>query len=448
MSELHREFPSDPNAERGVIASLLLAPVDVRSLLATHGVSGQSLYLPAHQLILDTCVEIVDDGCALDFITLGTRLESKGKLDAVGGPGYLHELFDFLPSAANVSWYLDTLLETAVRRRSIEIATRLANGAYDRSNSVRELVAAAHGDIGAMLQTKSKRPSIRDTMNEILAEVLNGRDDSGLIKTGMEGFDGRIELFRGDFLVISAPTSCGKSALAFQIALNCAMRGQRCALYPLEMKQKQSLKRAIAQLGGDSPEYIRRLVKSTKEQGGEPHPETVKTLDRFAATAKTVANLPVHMRDDVASFEGIRADMRTEHGKAPFTFAVVDYLQLIQTERSFERRQLAIAHFTQGFKLLAKELDCVICVPSQINKAGGTREAEDAENDASCLVKIHGEEDAKGDVHPGRVSVWKQREGARHIDLPLVFNPAFTRFDYQEHPVNEAPREHPNARRR
>lgn len=430
MSE-GRAFPRDVDAEKGVLASLLLAPVDVRAFCSAHDVTADVFYLPAHQILFEAATFIVDSARPLDFLTLASALRDAGKLDAIGGAPYINELFGFLPSAANVKAYTEAVLEKRLRRRAIEIGTRLTAEAYGIGGDALEMVAEAHGQIGELLLRKGKRASVRDVLKEIIAEVLDGRDDVGLLKTGVEGMDGRLELFRGDLLVISAPTSCGKSALAFQIAFSLAKMNQRVALYPLEMKQKQTLRRALAQLGGDNADFLRKLVKSAKASGVTSQ-QTQKLLDAFAATAGSVALMPIHLRDDLHGFEAIRADLRTEAARGELSFVVVDYLQLLQSERNFERKQLAIAHFTQGFKLLAKELDCVICIPSQVNKEGGTREAQDAENDASSLIKIHGEEDKNGDVHPGRVSVWKQREGARHVDLPFVFNPAFTRFDYRE----------------
>jgi len=157
-----------------------------------------------------------------------------------------------------------------------------------------------------------------------------------------------------------------------------------------------------------------------------------KIVENFMTTARTIAALPIHMRDDLSLWEQIRADLRAEHVRQPFGFVMIDYLQLIQSNVRHQSRQLAIAEITQGAKLLAKELDCVICLPSQQNKDGGTREAQDAENDASALVKIHGEENEHKEMRPGRITVWKQREGERHIVLPLAFNPIMTRFDYAE----------------
>lgn len=430
---MQRAFPQDPEAERAVLASIALAPMDCRTICAEMGIDGGTFYLPAHRLIFEAQIRIIDSGKTLDFITLAQRLRDDGNLEKVGGPALLNELYVLLPSAANVRQYAEIVREKYFRRRAIEIGTELAQRGYEPGDNTGELVADAHGKLGLLMGTKGKRKSVAESLQEIVDEVRDGRDESGLLATGVDGVDKRLLLYRGDLLIVSAPTSCGKTALSAQMAWGVAMAGGRVAVYPLEMAQKRMLRRAIAQLGGMNADFVRSVVVRQR-QGLIGEDKAAKIVADFMATARTIKNLKLHVRDDVSNWEQIRADLRTEHAREPFAFVMIDYLQLIKTQRQYERRQLAIAEITQGAKLLAKELDCVICMPSQVNKEGGTREAQDAENDADALVKIHPEEDQNGDVRPGRVSVWKQREGERHIDLPLTFNGLLTRFEYRDQP--------------
>jgi replicative DNA helicase len=141
---------------------------------------------------------------------------------------------------------------------------------------------------------------------------------------------------------VSAPTSCGKSALANQILITAAVEnGSRVAFYPLEMRQKQTLKRAIAVRSGNNPKYVRTLLNNAK------HPEAQSYADSAAKSlmdaCADLIKAPIHMRDDLYSLEAIIADIRAEHGVRPFDFICVDYLQLIRCQGRFERRQLQIA---------------------------------------------------------------------------------------------------------
>lgn len=428
MSET-RAFPQDNDAEKGVLASLLLAPQDVRACCSRWDLDGRDFNLAAHRIIFETACSIVDGNGPLDIITLGSKLRDEGNLEKAGGAAYVSDLYFFVPSAANVKAYAETVLEKSRARAALQTAIRLTTELYDGSEPL-EAVAAAHGALGQLLQTRTRRPNHREVLQSIVDEVREGRDDSGLVPVPMEGIHGRLKLYRGDLLIITAPTSCGKTALGTQISYSLAKHQHRIALYPLEMAQRQVMKRAIAQMGGHNADFVRKIAK---ENIGKPVASeyATKIVGEFVETARALAALDIHLRDDLFRWDQIRNDIRQEHARKPFTFILIDYLQLVQSNGRHERKQLQIAEITQGAKLLAGELECIVCLPSQVNKDGGTREAQDAENDASALIKIHPLE-GKDEPEPGRVTVWKQREGQRHIDLCLKFNPDLTRFDYRE----------------
>ena len=288
-----------------------------------------------------------------------------------------------------------------------------------------QLAGEAHGAFSALLQKKSKRASVKEVLQQIVDEVREGRDDSGLLKTGIEGLDGRLNIYKGDFIVITAPTSCGKTALAAQIVLSMAMHGMRVGLYPLEMLTKQMLSRAIGQLGGHNVNFVRDVAKGVT---GEPNEFQRKTLSEFMDTARTIAKMKLHIRDDLFSAEEIFSDIRVEHAFDPFSVIVIDYAQLIRTSVKTGSRQQEIASITQRCKQLASQLEVALIVPSQVNKEGGTREAQDLENDANSVLKIKGKENDKGEVEYDGMFVWKQRQGQRNIDIPLHFDPVATRF--------------------
>lgn len=416
--------------ELGVLSALVLAPREVRSILASEGVTGAHFHVPAHAEMCDTLCRLLDEGKPLDFLTVTAHFRDSGRLESIGGAAFVSGLFTYLATASNAGFYIEHVLQKRALREVIRIGTEFAARAYEPDEDSAALVGEFHAALTKLAAKKAARLSLREALNQIVKEVANGLDDTGVLDLNTEGVHGRLTVYRGDLLIISAPTSCGKSALADQFAINVAMSGKRSAIYTLEMMQRQTLKRAIARISGDDVDFVRRIVRNANLSGGEPS-EFVRTkAAKFKETAVTISKLALHIRDDLFRIESIVADIRAEHGRKPIDFIVIDYLQLIQSSGKFERKQLQIASITQGLKALAKELDCVICMPSQVNKEGGTREAQDAENDASALIKIHPKDNDTGDIEPGRISIWKQREGARHIDLPLVFNPQITRFDY------------------
>ena len=427
LPDVHRLLPASPECEKGVLASFLLAPVEVSQILAGEGIGENYFHVPAHGKVFSLFRDMQTDGKALDFVTIVAEMHAKGVPD-LGGAGFVSSLFTFLPTAANVQFYIDTVKRDYVAREIIRVGSQYAGMAYDPGADVKTLASGLHGEITALLVEKTKRQTVKETIKEILREMMTGHADGEIMPTGISELDTKLSLYRGDLLIISAPTSCGKSALANQILITSALDlGARVAFYPLEMRQKQTLKRALAMRARVNVKYARSIVNNAKGEEAEKYADEI--VGKIKDAAVKISNARIHIRDDLYALESIIADIRAEHAKGAFDFIAIDYLQLIRITGKFERRQLQIAEITQRLKMVANELDCVIIVPSQQNKEGGTREAGDAENDASALIKIDAEVATNGDISPGRMSIWKQREGARGVDLNFTFNGLLTLFE-------------------
>ena len=71
-------------------------------------------------MLFDLLVEMYDRKEAIDLITVQQRLQDRNQLEAVGGLTYLSSLMDAVPSAANLTYYLDIVREKHLLRRMIQ----------------------------------------------------------------------------------------------------------------------------------------------------------------------------------------------------------------------------------------------------------------------------------------------------------------------------------------
>ena len=72
--------------------------------------------------------QMYDARMPIDIITVQQRLKDKQLLDQVGGIAYLAQLQDVVPSAANLSWYLEKVLEKYLLRKMIHTCTDVVGG--------------------------------------------------------------------------------------------------------------------------------------------------------------------------------------------------------------------------------------------------------------------------------------------------------------------------------
>src|SRR5271163_3440834 len=89
-----RSLPFSEDGEKGVLCSLLLSPRTVLDLCQIK-LRPEAFYGPAHQTVYIVVAELVDANKPIDFITLKQALKDRGKLDDIGGPEYLNDLFSF-----------------------------------------------------------------------------------------------------------------------------------------------------------------------------------------------------------------------------------------------------------------------------------------------------------------------------------------------------------------
>src|ERR1041385_5187204 len=108
VTRVDRLPPHSPEAEQGVLGCVLLSPNECMGESINKLKSGaEAFYDLRHQTIYSALVEMYDSREAIDIITLQQRLKNKQLLEEVGGIPYLATLPDAVPSAANLSYYLD-----------------------------------------------------------------------------------------------------------------------------------------------------------------------------------------------------------------------------------------------------------------------------------------------------------------------------------------------------
>ena len=101
--------PHSPEAEQGVLGCALLSPNEcVGECIEKLKDGGQEVFYDLrHQTIYETLATMFNERMPIDVITLQQRLKDKQLLDQVGGIAYLAQLQDAVPSAANLSYYLE-----------------------------------------------------------------------------------------------------------------------------------------------------------------------------------------------------------------------------------------------------------------------------------------------------------------------------------------------------
>ncbi len=440
--------PHSPEAEQGVLGCVLLSPNECMGECIEKFKEGAEVFYDLrHQTIYGALAEMYDARAAIDVITLQQRLKDKQLLDEVGGIPYLSSLPDAVPSAANLSYYLEIVHEKYFLRRMIHTCTEVVGRVYEYEGDVEALMDEVERDV--LRISESRVQSQSNTIKDLVKSAINTIEDfhqrQGMLTgvgTGFTDLDRMTSgLHGGEMIVIAARPSMGKTSLAMNIAEHVAIDQKLpVGVFSLEMTAESLVLRMLCSRSRVNLRNVREGFLADRD------------FPKLTGAAGKLANAPLFIDDSAGlSILQLRAKARRmaqQHGVKLF---VVDYLQLLHsTSRRAENRQQEIADISGGLKALAKEINVPVIVLSQLNREpekrergaeprlSDLRESGAIEQDADVVGLLYkpgkggGDDDEGGgeeqEAVPVNLLIAKQRNGPTG-EVALTFLKSYTRFE-------------------
>jgi replicative DNA helicase len=438
--------PHSPEAEQGVLGCVMLSPNDCMGVCIERLKQGAEVFYDLrHQTIFSTLAEMYDGREAIDIITLQQRLKNKQLLEEVGGIAYLTALPDTVPSSANLSYYLDIVLEKHVLRKMIHTCTDVVGRVYNYEGEVDSLLDEVERDILRISESRVQTQSttIKDLVKKAITTIEDFHQRQGMLTgvgTGFADLDKMTSgLHGGEMVVIAARPSMGKTSLAMNIAEYVAIE-QRLpvGVFSLEMTSESLVLRMLCSRSRVNLRNVREGFLAERD------------FPKLTGSAGKLANSPLFIDDSSAlSILQLRAKARRMWQQYGIKLFVIDYLQLLHsTARRAENRQQEIADISSGIKSLAKELSVPVIVLSQLNRElereknrkprlSDLRESGAIEQDADVVGLLYkpssGDDEESGgaaeeDAVPVNLLIAKQRNGPTG-DVNLTFLKSYTRFE-------------------
>jgi len=209
-------------AEQGVLGSMLISP---REIIAecVEKINEAYFYITAHQTIYTVLVELWNAGQGIDLITFTQVLRDRNVLDAVGGPAFVTSLFTFVPTAANITYYLEIVRDKYILREIIAACTESVRRSYEEQDEVNNLLDEVEQKIFAVGEDRFKGQVL--TMKDQVMEAIESIEKLYERKCGITGIStGFIELVRitsrmhdAEMIVIAGRLSMGKTVVALNI---------------------------------------------------------------------------------------------------------------------------------------------------------------------------------------------------------------------------------------
>ncbi|MEE3220967.1 MAG: replicative DNA helicase [Planctomycetota bacterium] len=453
-----RQPPCNLEAERNTLGSILLRPEACDDVVLV--LRPEDFYDDAHRTMYRHVVEMHDGGTRIDLTLLIERLKTAGDFEPIGGAGFIAEVAQSVPTAANALYYAKIVRDKSMLRSLIETGTEIVRDAYEQVASGRELMNTAEERIFSVRDQRATLGEVADIQQVLIEafERIDARMEQGGATGLSSGFTDLDKLTGGlhpaELIIVAARPSMGKTALAANIAEHAAMEEHRPVLFvSLEMSRYELAQRMMCSRGKIRGEKLRSGFLS-----GEDH----KNLIEVSAT---LGNSPIYIDDSPTRTvtEIAATARRLKRNQGGLGLIVVDYLQLIQPENTNDPRQEQVAKMARRLKVVARELETPVLCLAQLNrqaemtrdnrpKLNHLRESGAIEQDADVVILIHREEyylsaqereamrsgtAASSCLGEADIIIAKQRNGPTG-EVKLHWFQQYTRFENAEkHGYNE-----------
>lgn len=429
--------PQNIEAERSVLGAMLLSSDAVGTVVEMlHENPADVFYLDAHQHVYGAMLALFRKNVPIDPVTLMNQLQAMDVLETSGGASYIAELADAVPTAANVEYYAQIVLDASILRRVIAACTALAAEAYTVQGDVTDLLDRAEQQVFAIAETRQLNPVWRvgdlleDSIRKI-EEVIKSKSGITGLPTGFTDLDEMLSGFQpSDMIILAARPSVGKTAFSLNVAAHAGIReGKAVLIFSLEMAKEQLVQRLLCMEGQINSKRLRTGFLAQSE------------FPKLQRAADKLSRAPIYI-DDTPNINvlDLRSKARRQKAQHDVDLIIIDYLQLMSTGRRAENRQTEIAEISRSIKSLARELRCPVVALSQLSreaekddtgvpKLSHLRESGAIEQDADVVLMLSRPpaHEAEGNENLIQVSVAKQRNGPTGV-VRMVFEKDVQRF--------------------
>lgn len=423
---IQRVPPQNNEAEMSVLGSLML---DKESIIKIADiVSPDDYYDNRHKEIYQAILDLYQKNTPIDILTVTNRLEEKKLVERVGGPAYLTQLVNTVPSASNIVHYALIVRKKGTLRRLISSAGDISNMAFKEEGEIEDILDSAEQKLFEVSQKQLKQNfiSISSILHSTFERIDELHREKGALRGLSTGYVDMDNLLGGlqnsDLVVLAARPSMGKTSLALDIMRHIGVDLKiPVGIFSLEMSKDQLVDRLLSSQSS---------VNLWKIRTGHLNDED---FEKIGQAMGELSEAPIYIDDAAGSnIMEVRTKARRLQTEHKVGLIVVDYLQLMEG-RSQENRVQEVSEISRALKVLARELNVPVLALSQLSRGvenrpdkvpqlADLRESGSIEQDADVVMFIYREEMYKGKdsrrPHIAEIHVKKHRNGPTgQVDL-------------------------------
>jgi len=369
------------DAEQSVIGGLLIDP-NVKQIKAT-GLLPSDFSDKNLGHIYQYLIDMDNEDEKIDALSVRDYIDREGNHSgAWTGFPYLVTLAENCPSVANIDIYASHIRTTRI---SNEIEAHKNKIKYSNYQDTVDKVQKLQSDLSDV-----QEDGMQSIVSKTIDYITDCNEHGAGLSTGFKDVDKLLNGLRnGTLTVIAGRPSMGKSTLAMNFANNISKN--KCVLfYSLEMTQVQLMMKIVSS-ETNIPLWKLERSQLTEEEEAKWYKALAEAGDK---------NMLVIDKSNVSA-KDVTVKARQLHGQRELGLIVVDYLQIMNYDKSKEVSELG--NITRELKYLSKELDIPIILLSQLSRGveqrmnkrplmSDLRSSGEIEQDADVIIMCYRDE--------------------------------------------------------
>ena len=359
-----RGVPYSLEAEQSVLGAIIIDPERIRDI--ANLIKADDFYVESHRLIFGAMQELFLQSRNIDVVTLADTLIKSGTFTEAGSKDYLMVLADAVPSVSNIVDYAKIIRDKSVLRKLISASEEINEMGYTAEGDVDRIVDAAEQKIFNIAKgTETKDfTHIKDVLMQNfrhLEELLKNKEAALGTPTYFSSIDKYlVGMGKSDLVLVGARPGMGKTSFCLNIATNVALKTKKTvAIFSLEMSCEQLVQRMLSS---------EAMIDSYKMRTGELADNDWVNL----AVASDVLSKTDILIDDTTGITvtGMKAKLRRVKNLG---LVIIDYLQLMQSDKHTDNRVQEVGDISRGLKLMAKDLQVPVITCAQLSRGPESR---------------------------------------------------------------------------
>ena len=188
--------PHSRDSEEATIGSVLINPEIYYDCAAV--VKPDDFYIHRNKWIWEAFCSLVEQHTPIDLLTVSDELDRRGRLAEIGGPAYLTELINHVPSSLNAEAYAQIVAGYSVRRKMLNAANNIAALVYNDIVPLEDAISETWTSIESAVEKAA--PNSMRHISEVVSENYDNLDemcktqDNHAIPTGLIDLDKHLRI--------------------------------------------------------------------------------------------------------------------------------------------------------------------------------------------------------------------------------------------------------------